>query len=494
MQEVNRLLVKASGVGITLLYGISFALSALGYFSIGYGELIVASASTYALYLITLFLYRFAAVRPYFHYIFPLELYLTVVIGIYCFHAPIAAYPIWLIPIVYAGLYAHRLSMVLTSVLVLVTAPLEALFFGTENWKDVVNDVAMATLVLLILALRMISLVGRSRAIITRTEEEMQKNLRLQQENEQLMKEVSATSEQVGLVVEQLTRTALDTRLAMNQIASGADEIIAGSQASQQVLENNQEQVKQQVIKAQEIGQASRQAVLHAEQVRSLSATGVEAAQEVVAVIRTLDDHSRETAEKMETLTSHTEEIHAFSHAIAHLARNVSVVAINASIEAARAGAAGRTFQVVAEQVQALAKETTDAAEAIGDISERIKADLSQVMHTIAENGSIVQRGVETTDAARQKLQEIADAVEEIHLLLQGVAEDVSAQQSAADKLAEGIFILGQRIKENLGHMEVAAASTEETAAILDENVRIVERLQDRSNKLQELIAQYGRN
>ncbi|HZG18188.1 MAG TPA: methyl-accepting chemotaxis protein [Candidatus Bathyarchaeia archaeon] len=492
MQDVNRLLVKASGIGITILYGLSFALSGLGYLSIGFQDLTIASISSYAIYFITLILYRFSGLRKYFHYIFPFELYLTVAIGIYFFHMPVAAFPIWLIPILYAGLYAHRGSMIVTTTLVLITAPVEALLFGDKEWMSMVNDVGMATVVLLILALRMISMVGRSRAIIAKTEAEMEKNAQLQQENAQLMKEVAETTAEVSRVVSQLTQQAQETRMAMNQIASGADDMTLASKASQQVLLSSQAQVEEQVAKAQQIGQATEEAVQHVQQVHSQSGAGEEAVEEMVIVIQALDQHSHETAKKMDVLTERTEEINTFSNAIANIAKNVTVVAINASIEAARAGAAGRTFQVVAAQVQALAKETTEAAEAIGHLAERIKADLSEVMHTIEENGSIVQKGVETTTDAQQKLRLISTAVEEIHLLLQGVANDAKWQQSSANQLASGITMLREKIEANMSHMEAAAASTEETAAIMDENVRIVERLQERSEALQALIAQYG--
>ena len=492
MLDVNRLLVKVSGIGITILYGLSFLLSLSGSAFIGPQDLLIASISSYAIYFITLVLYRSSRIRPYFHYIFPLELYLTVAVGFYFFGTPMAAYPIWLIPIIYAGLYAHRGSMLLTTALVLVTAPLETLLLAGQEWSALVNEVAMASIVMLILSLRVVSMVGRSRAIIAKTEAEMQKNLRLQQENEQLMKEVAATTAEVNRVVNQLTQMAQDTRSAMSQIASGADQIISSSHASQQVLLDNHELVTQQVAKANQIGQATQEAVHYAEQVRNQSATGVGVVEEMVAVIRTLDDHSRETVEKVELLTRHTDEINSFSNAIAGIAKNVTVVAINASIEAARAGAAGRTFQVVAEQVQALAKQTTEAAESIGELAERVKADLHTVRHTIEENSSIVQKGVETSADARQKLQMISSAVEEIHLLLQAVAADAAWQQTSADKLAGGISTLRAKTEENMGHIEVSAASSEETAAIMEENVRIIERLGERAETLQSLIARYG--
>jgi methyl-accepting chemotaxis protein len=454
--------------------------------------LVWATASSCLLYACTCLLYLIPRLRRWFHYIFPLEMYVTVVIGIYFFHAPLSAYPVWLLPVIYAGMYAHRGAMLVTVLLVLVTAPVEAFLTNPEQWNSLVTDVAIASVVTLVVALRLVSLVNRSRAIIAKTEQEVEKNHLLQQKNEHLMAEVAATAEEIGRVVHKLTEMAQGMREALAQISQGGDEIIASSHDSKEVLLANQKVVEEQVERSAQIGESTRQAVDYAKQVGAQASAGETVVTRIADVMQTIHEQSRDTGEKVEKLTERTREIRAINDTIADIAKNVTVVAINASIEAARAGAAGRTFQIVAAQVQGLAKQTSEAVEAIAELAERIQQDLALINENMAQNTAVVQNGVEVSGDAREKLQEINRAVQHIHELLRSIAADAGEQQAEAGKIAEGIGRLREKTEQNVQHIEAAAASTQETAAIMDEYLHSAERLRERAQTLQTLIAQYG--
>jgi methyl-accepting chemotaxis protein len=492
MMDVNRQLLKISGVGITIIYGLSFLLLYTGTVDLPVANLVWATASSYFFYLVACILYAVPRLRGSFHYIFPLEMYLTVASGIYFYQAPVSAFAVWLLPIIYAGMYAHRGAMLVTTVLVLLTAPAEALFTGSGEWGVRVMDVAIASVVMLVVALRMISLVNRSRRIIAKTEQEVEKNVLLQQENEDLMKEVAATTEEIGQVVEQLTQLAQVMSDALTQISRGGDQIIAGSHDSKQVLLGNQAVVEAQVERSTRIGVATKQAVEYAEEVRIQATTGEQVVSRIADVMETIDGQTRDTAEKVGRLTKRTLEITAINDSIADIAKNVTVVAINASIEAARAGAAGKTFQIVAGQVQGLAQQTARAVEAIGELAQRIQEDLALINRNMQENTTVVQSGVHVSLEARDKLQGINQAVQHIHELLQRIATDADEQQTEAGKIADGISLLRQKAEQNVLHIEAAAASTQETAALMEEYVRSAERLRERAQTLSALIAKYG--
>lgn len=492
MMDVNRQLLAISGIGITLLYGLSFLLLYTGTLDLPVTNLVWAAASSCFFYFAACALYAVPRLRSSFHYIFPLEMYLTVAIGIYFYQAPVSAYAVWLLPVIYAGMYAHRGAMLLTTVLVLLTAPAEALLTHGGGGADRTMDVAIASIVLLIVSLRMISLVNRSRRIIDKSEREVEKNVRLQQENEELMKEVAATSEEIGRVVEQLHQFAQGTRDALTQISRGGDQIIAGSHDSKQVLLGNQAVVHEQVERSARIGAATKQAVAHAEDVRSRATSGEAVVGRIADVMETIDGQTRDTAEKVERLTQRTEEITAINQSIADIAKSVTVVAINASIEAARAGAAGKTFQIVAGQVQSLAKQTAGAVDVIAELAQRIQDDLALINRNMQENTAVARSGVEISLEARDKLQGIKESVQHIHSLLSRVAAEADEQQAAAGKIADGISLLSQKADENVQHIEAAAAGTQETAAVMEEYIRAAERLRERAQTLSSLIAKYG--
>lgn len=483
--DVNKVLVKSSGISITILYALSFGLYSWGMMPLmTWQELITAAVSTYVVYGTVLLLYRVKKIRPYFSYLFPLMIYLAVAIGITFFKATMATYFVWVLPILYAGLYAHRGAMLLTSILVFVTAPVHAYFMDLIP----LNDILTASVVMLLIALRLISMVGRSRALIAHTEQEMEKNLLLQQENQVLLKEVASTSEEVHRVVEQLTRMTGEIRQAMAQIAAGSEEMMASSQDSHQVLERNRNSLAAQVEKSDCIGQATREAVTYADHVRTQAQAGREVVAEIVSVIEKIDEQTADTTDRSNRLFEQADEISAFSEEIASIAKNVTVVAINASIEAARAGAAGRTFQVVAQQVQQLAHQTSQAAESIGELAQRIQSELSQINRNMSQNREVIAAGVEISKEATEKLHQIGEAVEGIRVLMGNIAQDVERQHQEAMNIASGMEELRLKTQKNLAHIEAAAASTEETAAIMDDYATVVERLRERAEALHVLL------
>lgn len=485
MREVNELLKKVSGIGIFLLFSLCFILKYFGLMEImTYTELTVSSVSSFAFYFITLFLYRIERLHKYFHYIFPLQMFCTIGVGFYLFNAIMPAFFIWLIPIIYSGLYAHKGAMLLIGGLVMVTAPLETYLVGQAP----LSEIAVASVIMLIIILRLISMVNRSRVLIFNTEQEVDRSTQLQRENQQMLIEVAATTEEIGRVIEQLNQMTQGTREAMVQIAQGGEQIIVSSQESKHILVQTQEFIGKQVEKSAKIDESTKQAVNHAKEVEAEASAGEEVVSRIATIIETIDQQSHKATDKAMLLADRTQEIFAISESITNIAKNVTVVAINASIEAARAGAAGRTFQVVAEQVQKLAIEASEAAKAIGQLSEHVQDDLTEIKNSMVENRDIVQVGVNISQEAKIKLRHIEKSVEEIHHLLKDIAQDSQAQQQGALKIESGMNDLRKRTEENLVHIETAAASTQETAAIMDEFMMIVQRLQDRSEKLQRML------
>ncbi|UFJ39761.1 methyl-accepting chemotaxis protein [Brevibacillus humidisoli] len=488
MNDVNRLLLRVSAVGITLLYGLCFGLIQYGLLEMEWPRYWLAVGVTYAIFGLTLLLYRISRLRRLFHYIFPVEIYLTVGIGVYLFGSPASVHFIWLIPVIYAGLYAIRGPILFLSALVLVTSAVEALLVRPGGWQQNLGDVLTASVIMLIVMMRIISLVNRSRAMIEQTEEEMNHNAELKMQNERLLHEVSATVSEMGTVVRQLTEMSEGMRVSINQIASGSEQIVSSSQQSQQVMRQNRQLSQAQQEEAEKVGEAVRSSVDFAGTVQKQAVSGEEVVERIAVVIDRIDHQSSETATLTERLFGRTDEITDCSQAITSIAKNVGVVAINASIEAARAGAAGRTFQVVAEQVQMLARQAEQAASAIGELAERVRADLDQIRTNMQESRNVVRQGVSVAQEAREKLRMIGSAVDDIHLLLSEVANIAARQLQSSATLTTGMETLYGQTELSLRQLDETAAATEETAAIMDEFAVVVRRLRERANRLEQLF------
>jgi len=175
MMDVNRLLLKASLAGATLFYGLCFLLQFTGNLpGTSLVRLTIAAIAGYAIYGLTALAYQSPRLREYFHYLFPIEMFATVALSIFVLKSPPGVFFIWLIPVIYSGLYAHRGTMLICSGLVLVAAPVIALFSREGHWTNHLAEVLLSTVVMLIIILRLVSLVSRSRMMIRKTEGEVE--------------------------------------------------------------------------------------------------------------------------------------------------------------------------------------------------------------------------------------------------------------------------------------------------------------------------------
>lgn len=486
--QVSKQLMTISGVGITLLYGISLVLWWQGYVSISAGQLLLAALLSYVLYGVVCLCYLVQALRAWFHYLFPLEMYVTVAIGFAAFEAPVAAFGVWILPVIYAGMYAKRAALLLISLLVLVTAPLVSYLIHKEQWQGMLPEVLIALVVMLVVVLRMLSLINRSRAVLLKTVQEVAKNQELEQANRMLIQEVAATAEEIGRVVQTVVEMTGDTREALAHIAKGADEMTAASKDSLQLLIRNQQGVEQQADRSVQIGQAILQAVHLSEETREQAMAGERTVMRMGDVMQTIEGNARDSTRLVSMLAERTQEIEGLNNTVADIAKHINVVAINASIEAARAGAGGKTFAVVAEQIQGLARETTEAVKAIGDLAVNIRSDLELVTAKMEESGRIVESGVAVAGEARGRLLDISQAAVQIHSLMDQIAWHAREQQQEAKEIVQGIAVLRRQTDGNVAHIEGTAAAAEETSAIMEEYIRYVEKLRERAELLQHML------
>nr|WP_276531660.1 methyl-accepting chemotaxis protein [Brevibacillus invocatus] len=262
----------------------------------------------------------------------------------------------------------------------------------------------------------------------------------------------------------------------------------AASQESLHLLINNQHGVEQQANRSVQIGQAIIRAVGLGEETRGQAMSGEQIVLHMGEVMQTIERKSNDSTQLVGNLSKRTNEIEEMNNTIAGIAKHITVVAINASIEAARAGTAGRTFMIVANQVQELASQTSEAVKAIGDLAHNIRCDLEMVTSNMGESAQVVDTGVRVADEARGKLLGISQASLQIHTLLEQIMGHTQKQQQEADEVVRGITRLRQKTDDDVAHIEETAASTEETTAVMEEFTQHVDKLRERSHVLQQML------
>jgi methyl-accepting chemotaxis protein len=260
----------------------------------------------------------------------------------------------------------------------------------------------------------------------------------------ELGKSINRMLTSVGGVVISIKNTA-------NELAASAEQLFA---VNEQIAKSSEQVVSQTTTVATaseemsatsaEIAQNCGMAAESSRQGTDLAVEGVSVVQETVAGMFRIAEKVKESAVTVESLGSRSEQIGEIVGTIEDIADQTNLLALNAAIEAARAGEQGRGFAVVADEVRALAERTTKATKEIGEMIRSIQAETKGAVASMQEGVNEVERG--SKDAARS-----GQALGNIRQQIDSVAEQINQIATAAEQqMATTTEITGniQRITE----------------------------------------------
>ncbi len=174
---------------------------------------------------------------------------------------------------------------------------------------------------------------------------------------------------------------------------------------------------------------------------RSLAAAdkGRNAVQNSISGMNDIRDQIQETSKRIKRLGESSQEIGEIVELISDITEQTNVLALNAAIQAASAGEAGRGFSVVAEEVQRLAERSGEATKQIGAIVKTIQADTQDAVAAMEKSTTGVVEGAKLSDAAGQALNEIDSVTKNLADLIEKISNDTQTQAASANKVARNM-------------------------------------------------------
>jgi len=191
---------------------------------------------------------------------------------------------------------------------------------------------------------------------------------------------------------------------------------------------------------------------------------------ETIESMRAIGDHSRDTSVVISQLGDCSLQIGEITETINDIADQTNLLALNAAIEAARAGEHGRGFAVVADEVRALASRTTIATR---EISEMIKSIQSETRRAISAMG----KGVSEADQGVQKAVLTGEALEAIMTSIRSISMEVSHIATAAEEQSSTVHAITGNIRQVTGLINESAAGTQEFAGAASQMHQMAEEL-----------------
>ncbi|WP_434738421.1 methyl-accepting chemotaxis protein [Pseudomonas sp. Fl5BN2] len=225
---------------------------------------------------------------------------------------------------------------------------------------------------------------------------------------------------------------------------------------------------------AQEIAQNAALASQHSSDARSLAQDGQQVVDKTIAAMQQLSVKISSSCDNIETLNSNTVNIGQILEVITSISQQTNLLALNAAIEAARAGEAGRGFAVVADEVRNLAHRTQDSAQQVQKMIEELQVGAREAVGTMTESQRESESSVGIANQAGERLDSVTQRIGEIDGMNQSVATATEEQTAVVESINVDITeinTLNQEGVENLQATLRACADLEQQAKRLQQLV-----------------------
>ena len=268
---------------------------------------------------------------------------------------------------------------------------------------------------------------------------------------------VNYTIEELAVLVRRINDAATRVTSATEAAQKTSAELLSATERQSQEIEDAGNSVQRM---AQSMTESSERALQSARVARSSLDAARKGADAVENTIRGMNDirsQIQETAKRIKRLGESSQEIGEIVELISDITEQTNVLALNAAIQAASAGEAGRGFTVVAEEVQRLAERSAEATKQIAAIVKTIQTDTQDAVGAMENATRNVVEGAQLSDAAGQALSEIGQVSLETARLIEQISLDTQQQAAAAGGVAASM-------KDILSITEQTTLGTKQTA------------------------------
>lgn len=306
-----------------------------------------------------------------------------------------------------------------------------------------------------------------------------------------LVRKVSALTENVSANGQQLTASAQENATTIQQIANSTAEI---AESSEQTIRS----MEQSSNKMSHLEETTLQLNDDAQDLRQTSATMREAAKEGQNKIQQsaksmmeIEEVIANTNQTVTGLGESSEEITSIIGTITSIAEQTNLLALNAAIEAARAGEHGKGFAVVADEVRKLAEQSQRAASEVATIVHTIQDEISVMVKQNEAGVSKVIQGVEITNETIQTFDAITRETEKTIRIIENMVTRITETKNVSQDVMQSFIAVNSMAEHTAHQADQSAAAAEQGSASIQEIYASSEELSRQADSLRDLVQQF---
>nr|WP_238947885.1 methyl-accepting chemotaxis protein [Caldimonas brevitalea] len=288
---------------------------------------------------------------------------------------------------------------------------------------------------------------------------------------------VNYTVEELRTLVSQVQGTVSRVTETTQQVEATSTELLAASTEQLREIRDTGESVLQMASRINDVSNQAQQSAQVARQSLDAAESGLEAVQNAIGGMNAIRDQIQETSKRIKRLGESSQEIGEITELISDITEQTNVLALNAAIQAASAGEAGRGFSVVAEEVQRLAERSADATRQIAALVKTIQTDTQDAVAAMERSTQGVVEGAKLSDAAGTALGEIDKVSRQLADLIGQISTQASREAESASVVA--------------GNIQHIFAVTEQTGEGTRSTAQLVRELSKSAEELKQSVSRF---